>query len=350
MPVYKDQEKNSWYCKFYYTTWDGCKKQTTRRGFKTKKEAQLYEAEFKASKNADINVQLKTFVEMYFSDKKHELKERSIKNKRYMIETHIIPFWGEKKMSDIGPREILQWQSSIIEKGYSPTYQRMLQNQVTALFNHANKVYGLSTNPCKKLKKIGKSDADNMQFWTKDEYDAFITTIDPTDRYYTLFEILFWTGARIGEVLALNSQDLMLEKNQISISKTYYRANGQDVITSPKTEQSVRIVDIPEFLKEEIQVYLDRLYAYPKEARIFPVVPEAVNHKMKRHIELAGVKKIRVHDLRHSHIAFLIHQGVEPLMIKQRVGHKDIKITLNTYGHLYPNEQKRLAEMLNSKK
>mgnify|MGYP003294729738 CR=1 FL=1 len=77
---------------------------------------------------------------------------------------------------------------------------------------------------------------------------------------------------------------------------------------------------------------------------------EAVQHKMKRHIEMAGVKKIRVHDLRHSHVAFLIHQGVEPLMIKQRVGHKDIKITLNTYGHLYPNEQKRVAEMLNMKK
>ena len=89
---------------------------------------------------------------------------------------------------------------------------------------------------------------------------------------------------------------------------------------------------------------------YPSDERIFPVVAEAVQHKMRRHIEKAGVKKIRVHDLRHSHVAYLIHQGVEPLMIKQRLGHKDIKITLNTYGHLYPNEQKKLAEMLNTKK
>lgn len=350
MSVYKDQEKNTWYCKVYYKTWDGVKKQTTKRGFKTKKAAQLWEAEFKASNNADINVQLKTFVEMYFSDKNNELKERSIKNKRYMIEAHITPFFGEKKMTEIKPSDIVQWQTLMREKGFSQTYLRMIQNQLTALFTHASNIYGLTTNPCKKVKKMGKSDADGVEFWTKEEYDQFIATIDPDDRYYVLFEILFWSGMRVGEALALTADDLKLEKNQISISKTYYRANGEDIITSPKTEQSVRVVDIPEFLKDEIQTYLDRLYKYPKDARLFPVIAEAVQHKMKRHIETAGVKKIRVHDLRHSHVAFLINQGVEPLMIKQRVGHKDIKITLNTYGHLYPNEQKRVAEMLNTKK
>ena len=350
MSVYKDQEKNTWYCKFYYTTWDGQKKQTTKRGFKSKKAAQQYEAEFKASNNADISVQLKTFVEMYFSDKSCELKERSLKNKRYMIETHIIPFFGEKKMTEIKPADIIQWQTLMRGKGFSQTYLRMIQNQLTALFSHAANIYGLTANPCKKVKKMGKSDAEDMNFWTKEEYDQFIATIDPNDRYYVLFEVLFWTGCRIGEALALTTVDLRLECNQICINKTYYRANGQDIITSPKTEQSVRVVDIPEFLKDEMQAYLNRLYEYPNDARIFPMVGEAVQHKMKRHIEIARVKKIRVHDLRHSHVAFLIHQGVEPLMIKQRVGHKDIKITLNTYGHLYPNEQKKLAEMLNTKK
>ncbi len=102
--------------------------------------------------------------------------------------------------------------------------------------------------------------------------------------------------------------------------------------------------------ERELKQYVNRLYKYPPDERIFPIVAEAVQHKMRRHIEKSGVKKIRVHDLRHSHVAYLIHQGVEPLMIKQRLGHKDIKITLNTYGHLYPNEQKKLAEMLTTKK
>ena len=144
--------------------------------------------------------------------------------------------------------------------------------------------------------------------------------------------------------------DVDVDNSVISISKTYYRVERQDIITTPKTEQSVRKIDIPQFLLEEIVSYYNRLYKYPRDARLFPIVQEAVQHKLKRNIEKAGVKCIRVHDLRHSHVAFLINQGVDPLVIKERLGHKDIKITLNTYGHLYPNEQKKLAEMLNEKK
>ena len=350
MPVYKDNVTNTWYCKFYYSTWDGKRKQTTKRGFKTKKEAQQWENETKAANLSDMSVTLENFVNMYFADKKGELKERSIKNKRYMIDTHILPYFSGKKMNEIKPPEIIQWQNIMREKGFSQTYLRMIQNQLTALFTHASNIYGLTGNPCKKVKKMGKSDADELSFWTKEEYDKFIATIDENDRYYALFELLFWTGCREGEALALTRNDIDFGNNQIHITKTYYRTGGKDIITTPKTEQSVRVVDIPEFLKNELEHYVNRLYMYPVDERIFPVVAEAVQHKMRRHIEKSGVKKIRVHDLRHSHVAYLIYQGVEPLMIKQRLGHRDIKITLNTYGHLYPNEQKKLAEMLNAKK
>lgn len=350
MPVYKDKKTNSWYSKFYYSTWDGVRKQTTKRGFKTKKAAQQWENEIKAANTANMNVTVETFVNMYFEDKKGELKERSIKNKKYMIDTHVLPYFGEKRLNEIKPPDIIQWQNAMRKKGFSQTYLRMIQNQLTALFTHASNIYGLTGNPCKRIKKMGKSDADELSFWTKEEYDKFIATIDEEDRYYTFFELLFWTGCREGEALALTRNDIDFENNQIHITKTYFRSGGEDIITTPKTEQSVRVVDIPEFLKNELKHYVDRLYKYPVDARLFPVVAEAVQHKMRRHIEKAGVKKIRVHDLRHSHVAYLIHQGVEPLMIKQRLGHKDIKITLNTYGHLYPNEQKKLAEMLNTKK
>lgn len=350
MPVYKDETTNTWYCKFYYSTWDGKRKQTTKRGFKTKKAAQQWENETKAANVSDMSVTLATFVNMYFKDKQGELKERSIKNKKYMIDTHVLPYFGERKMNEIKPSDIIQWQNAMRGKGFSQTYLRMIQNQLTALFTHASNIYGLTANPCKRVKKMGKSDADELSFWTKEEYDKFIGTIDEDDRYYALFELLFWTGCREGEALALTRNDIDFGNNQIHITKTYYRTGGEDIITTPKTEQSVRVVDIPEFLKNELEHYVNRLYMYPSDERIFPVVAEAVQHKLRRHIEKAGVKKIRVHDLRHSHVAYLIHQGVEPLMIKQRLGHKDIKITLNTYGHLYPNEQKKLAEMLNTKK
>lgn len=350
MPAYKDEKSNTWYCKFYRSALDGTRKQTTKRGFPTKKAAQQWERETKAADNADMNVTMETFVNMYFEDKKGELKDRTIKNKRYMMDVHIIPYLGKKKMNEIKPSDIIQWQNLIREKGFSETYLRMIQNQLTALFTHASTIYSLASNPCKKVKKMGKSDADELNFWTKEEYDQFISTVDESDRYFVMFEILFWTGCREGELLALTKNDIDFDNNQIHITKTYFRSGGKDIITAPKTDCSVRVIDIPEFLKEEIEDYIGRLYKYPDDARIFPIVAEALQHKLKRHIVKANVKTIRVHDLRHSHVAYLIHQGVPPLVIKERLGHKDIGITLNTYGHLYPNEQKKLAEMLNKQK
>ncbi len=347
MPAYKDEKKNTWYCLFYYENWKGERKKKCKRGFKTKKEALEWEANFKLAANANMDMTMEAFVEIYFRDKAGELKERSIKNKRYMIEAHVLPYFKNKPMNSITPSDIIQWQNTIREKGYSETYLRMIQNQITALFTHAGSIYNLSNNPCKKVKKMGKPDADKLDFWTKEEYDKFIATIPEGSRYYVLFETLFWTGFRVGELLALSKSDIDFINKKISISKTYYRVNGQDVITTPKTQESNRVIDIPEFLAKELKEYIDKLYEIPDNERIFPIVAEAVQHKMKRQIEKARIKKIRVHDLRHSHVAYLIHQGVQPLIIKERLGHKDIKITLNTYGHLYPNQQKKVADMLN---
>ena len=350
MPAYKDEKQNTWYCLFYYRDWQGNKKKKQKRGFRTKKEALEWENNYKLMANANMDMTMGAFVEIYFRDKKGELKERSVKNKRYMIEAHILPYFQDRPMNSITPSDIIQWQNEMRTKGFAQTYLRMIQNQITALFNHASNIYGLGNNPCKKVKKMGKADADKLDFWTKDEYDKFISGMEEGDRYYTIFEVLFWTGCREGEMLALTKSDIDFARNQISISKTYYRAEGRDIITTPKTEQSARVIDIPQFLTQELRDYVDKLYGISDDERIFPIVPEAVQHKLKRECEKSGVKKIRVHDLRHSHVAYLIHQGVEPLIIKERLGHRDIKMTLNTYGHLYPNQQRKVADMLNDQK
>ena len=193
---------------------------------------------------------------------------------------------------------------------------------------------------------MGSSDNRSLDFWTVGEYQKFIQTMEPGNRYYLIFEVLFWTGCRIGELLALTPKDNDFERSQISITKTYYRTERQDVITEPKTKQSVRLIEIPEFLKQEIKDFIDGHYGMPENERLFPIVQEAVQHKMKHQMEKAGVKKIRVHDLRHSHVAYLINKGIEPILIKERVGHKDIRITLNTYGHLYPNTNLEVANKL----
>lgn len=197
---------------------------------------------------------------------------------------------------------------------------------------------------------MGKADANRLDFWTKEEYEQFISGIEKGSRYYLIFEILFWTGCREGELLALTKSDIDFKNNRISSTKTYYRTEGRDIITEPKTEQSIRVIEIPRFLAEEIKVYIDHHYDLPDDARMFPLVAEAIQHKLKRECAKSEVKQIRVHDLRHSHVAYLINQGVQPLIIKERLGHRDIKITLNTYGHLYPSQQKQVAEMLNERR
>lgn len=349
MPAYKDEVQNTWYVQFYYQDWQGKNTKKRKRGFKTKKEAVAWETEFKNSVDVKMNVTLENFVKIYFQDKQSELKARSIKNKRYMMERHIVPYLGKKNMNDITPSDIIKWQTAMREKNYKPTYLRMINNQLVALFTHAHNIYNLENNPCRRVKKMGKSDADKVAFWTKQEFDLFMESMDKRDRYYVIFMTLFWTGCREGELLALTLKDIDFDNNTIDINKTYFRSEGKDIITTPKTEGSIRVITIPEFLKIELKQYAQQFYDYPWNERLFPITARALQKKLKSQIEKSNVREIRVHDLRHSHVAFLINEGVQPLLIKERLGHKDIKVTMNTYGHLYPNQQKAVADLLESK-
>lgn len=294
-------------------------------------------------------MQMAKFVDIYFSDKKNELKANSIRNKQHMINKHIIPYFGDKKLNEITPADIIQWQKIIQKNKFSKTYERMIQNQINALFNHAQRIYNLKENPCKKVKRMGKSDADKLDFWIKEEYDRFISGVDRKSEDYLMFEILFWTGIREGELLSLTIADFDMTNNLLHINKTYHRIDGKDVISTPKTDNSVRTIIIPNFLKEEVQKYISYHYGFPENERLFPIVARTLQKRMKRYEKKTGVKPIRVHDLRHSHVAYLINQGVEPLIIKERLGHKNIQITLNTYGHLYPSRQKEVAALLDEK-
>lgn len=348
MSVYKDKERGTWYIMMLYKDAHGKRKQKCIRGFRTKKEALEKERELKASFNADADVPLVSFVETYFNDKRNELKERSIINKRYMLTKHVLPYFADKKLNEIKSTDIINWQNLLQEMGYSEAYLRMLANQLTALLNHAVRYYGLKSNPYSAVKKMGKSDGKRVDFWTVDEYYQFRSEIPKGSQYYVLFEILFWTGCREGELLALTPADFDFRNKTMRINKTYYRHNGVDMITEPKTETSERTIHIPDFLCEEVKEYIKKLYELPENERLFPIVAEAVQHKMKRVCEKTGVKKMPVHCIRHSHASYLISQGVQPILIKERLGHKDISVTLNTYSHLYPNMGKSIADMMDT--
>ena len=344
MPVYKDEKRNTWYCKCNYRDWLGESKSKMKRGFVTKKEALEWEREFLQRQSASMDMKLSSFVDVYFDDKAPRLKERSIMTKRTLIETKILPYFGDKQMNEITAVDIIKWQNALLNQEYKPTYLRMIQNQLTALFNHAERFYDLKDNPCKKVDKMGRANAKELNFWTKDEFEVFIQCFtEEEEMYRIIFLMLFWLGCRVGELLALTSEDIDFEKGTVSISKTYFRRNKTDYITAPKTESSNRKITIPQFLQDEIKQFLDRQYELMPEERIFPITDRAIQKKMKQKTEQARLKPIRVHDLRHSHIALLIEKGMQPLVIAQRVGHDSVNTTMNIYGHLYPNKQKQVA-------
>lgn len=147
-----------------------------------------------------MDMMLAKFVDVFFRDKAGELKERTIKNKCYMIEAHLLPYFENKQMNEISSSDIIQWQDAVMAKGYLRTYFRMVQNQITALFTHVSNICNLNNNPCIKVKKLGKPDADKLNFWMKDEYDCFISGIDRESKYYVIFEILFGRGVERGDV------------------------------------------------------------------------------------------------------------------------------------------------------
>lgn len=197
--AYKEKDTKKWTAQWFETNAKGEKKKRRKRGFETKREALEYERQKKLNNSRSMDMKLSEFMEVYFEDKQNELKERTMKNKRYMMEQHIVPYFGNQMMSEITAGQIIQWQNEMQTKGFSEAYLRMIQNQLTSLYTHASKIYDLHANPCKKVKRMGSSDNRSLDFWTIDEYQKFIQTMEPGTRYYLIFEILFWTGCRIGD-------------------------------------------------------------------------------------------------------------------------------------------------------
>lgn len=233
-----------------------------------------------------------------------------------------------------------------MSQGYSETYLKTINNQLSCIFNYAVRYYNLKNNPCRKAGSMGKSNAEKMNFWIKDEFMQFIDAVMDKRQSYIGFMVLYWTGIRIGELLAITANDVDCSKKTISISKSYQRLGRKDVITPPKTPKSKRIIAIPEFLATDLQDYLDSFYELQGNDRIFPFTKSFMESEMKRGIKLSGVKKIRLHDLRHSHASLLIELGFTPLAIAEWLGHERIETTMNTYAHLYPHKQSQMANKL----
>ena len=179
MPAYKDNRQGTWYASFYFENWQGVKQKKLKRGFATKKDALAWEREFLLQQAADLTMTFEAFVEIYITDKKKRLRENTWSTKEHIIRTKILPYFKEKRLSEIKPRDVIAWQNEMLNhhdengKPYSPVYLKTLHNQLSAVFNHAVRHYGLKVNPAAQVGNMGKAKGREMQFWTKAEYLKF---------------------------------------------------------------------------------------------------------------------------------------------------------------------------------
>lgn len=356
MPVYKytlkDKKTTLWYANFYYTDWTGNRKHVCKRGFKTQREAKEYERNFLDKLITSSDIPFEALVENYMQDMSHRLKPTTIENKRFLIYSKVIPFFGKKKICDIDTILIRKWQNELIafrdEEGvpYSQTYLKTINNQMSALMNYAVSHYGLKVNPVRNAGTIGKSRAEEMNIWTQEQYEQFAKVITKSS-VRLAFDILFYTGMRSGEMLALTPEDI-LESKRINICKNFAKVNGEELFLEPKTPKSKRCISIPDFLYNDIRKYISSLYGIEPTDRIFYFTKSALEKEITRNSAAAGLDRIRVHDLRHSHASMLIHMGFDILEISNRLGHESVKTTLDTYAHLYPDKDLKLADALNA--
>lgn len=350
MPTYKDEKTGKWFAKFYYTNWQGIKKQKWKRGFATKKEALGFERDFLEQQSANPDMTFQNLYEIYMEDMAARLKQSTLLTKKAVLQTHILPFFSSKPINEIKASDVRRWQAKLMSSpnNYSQTYLKKINTELNSIINYAKRFYDLNTNPCGKAGTIGKAKAEEMDYWTYDEYIAFREGVKDKPLSYICFEVLYWTGMREGELLALSLADIDFDNKTISINRTYLRIEGKDVFTSPKTRKSKRKIPIPDFLCQELSDYIQSRYMLDADERLFPVTKSYLSHEMIRGCKNTGVKKIRIHDIRHSHASLLINQGCDALMLADRLGHEKVSTTLNTYSHLFPHKQQELVHSLES--
>lgn len=364
MPQYKYQAKKGvkWLAKFNYTDPKTNKIKTEyKRGFESKRDAKAYEEFF--LENLEIEsgekepIRERTFEDVFHeyldSHKREDIKESTLSTKYNIFEKHIFPTFRDAIISEITDDDIANWQNQIkaIKKPsgsvFSDSYLRTIQSQLNTIINYAVSKGYINHNPLADIKNMGIKDK-RVEFWNPEEYERFAYCAMNYPEYYYAFEVLYWCGLRAGEMFALTLSDIDLKQALISITKTYQLVNGREIISTPKTPSSVRKVSMPGFLVDELKEYINMLYDPRPDERIFRVSKSALCKVFHSLSQEAGLERITVHGLRHSHVSLLINKKYDIFEVSKRIGHKSIKTTQDIYGHLFDEVQRTIANDLDS--
>lgn len=337
--------------------------QKYRSGFATKKEARAEYSKLILSTPDELTekkeeVTFKKFIqEIYLPWYKTQVKESTYKNRYATIEKHFSYFY-KMNTDKIEPIHVQNWQLKLA-KNYSPNYVRIIQGMLAIAFDRAI-VLGLAKkNPARMIGNV-KSRKPKIDFWTLDEFQKVISLLYKGDYYehylFISFWLLFMTGMRIGEAAALQWSDIDFETGVLSINKNlYYKTMTDYKFVETKTQASIRDIviddDTIKELKEwkEVQQKVLTNCDFVMSYSGIPTSKHTLPRALEKLAELAGVHRIKIHALRHSHASLLISMGENPLIIKDRLGHEKIQTTLGTYGHLYPNSNFEVAKKLTGK-
>lgn len=357
----KKIKKVTYKCEGSYIDIDGNAHRYHKRGFTSSEEAKEWERVFllKVRNSLSDDITFSDLFNIYMDTKKGKIKDRSYNDINYLICSTILPFWKTTVLSKITLKKIEEWQDILLNtkckdgKQYSNNYLESIQTKFKAILKYASTMsYIEDTRVCDfKFVKRNNVIKQEMLFWHPDEYMKFISCVDKLP-YHALYNTLYWCGLRLGEALALNWNDIDLQARTIDIHKTYSKHTKQ--ITSPKTNNSYRVVIIPKQclsvlmqLKEEHK----KLIGFNEDKFVFNFnkpLDENVIRSYKNNIcKKANVQQIRIHDFRHSHVSLLISLGFSTFDIAKRLGHT-VEMVNNTYGHWFKEAQIAMVNKLDS--
>ena len=342
MPAYYDEPRKTWYCKFYYKDYAGQRKQKCKRGFQRKADALQFERDFLLRLAGSADISFKTLRESYIEYKSSRVKASTLKNLKYCLDGQIGPFFDDKSIRDITPADVLQWQNNLINSDRKETTINKINSRLSDVFNYCVKYYGLPKNPCLETIGTQKRASESIDFWTLEEYKSFIAYAAAVE-YRMIYELLFYTGMRIGELRALTLADIDFTNNTIQINKTLPR--GEENATTPKTLNSFRTVSVPTNIMAELKDYTKRIYDLTRTNQLFFVEYQSIARYKNRICQKHNIRQIRIHDFRHSHVSLLINLDCSIMMIADRIGDTPATVQ-STYAHMYPEKKDVVLEKL----
>ena len=338
---------------------DGTSKRIRKYGFRTSKEAKEAEREF--IKNYDLFtgatkvIDFDTACNEYLQSNVGRVAQSTLALQKSIINNNILPYLAKKILNDFSIKDVLKWQQELLNDGKTARTINKATIYLKTIYNFAKANYNLQSIPFRSIKKF-KEEKKTISFYTKEEFEQFIGGVNDFE-YYSLYNFLFYTGARVGEALALTWNDFDIENKTISINKSCsFGEKGKEFSIGPtKNEQSVRTIELTEYVYKTL-VELKKYYSLYRTVNdndfIFgldkPINYNTLRYKIKNNISKVGLHKITAHDFRHSHATHLLDQGAPVVMISQRLGHKDTTTTLNIYSHLIEETKHKVLDGLDS--